>query len=503
MTRAAKIGVFFTVCIVMVSIYIVKSADNFTGGSIRVLYALSDDAMGLLNDSDIRIAGVVVGKMEKIELEEGKAKMTLNIWDEVDVYENARIEKVMESMLGTYVLVLDPGTKDARKLEEFEYIKNVISSSGINGAMDKASAMMEKATEAISILTNDGNQEKLNKIIDALSRTAENTSQTFEGSMKLLLETLKNMSEITHKINVRSENEMDKLSKILENTVALTDKMNSMMKDKDEEISETLTALRDSLKLISEELKASRGAMQNLRDISEDVNKITGKVANGEGNIGKIVNDEKLYNDLTKISDKLTDYIDTTLGMQIHVDAHSDYMVFDRAFQTYFDITLQPRADRFYMFGVVDDSQGRVTETSTTYELGVDDGSSVQNYVITENKTKTDSELKFNLQIGRNFGPMTFRGGIFQNKAGLALDYNPWKFLSISAEIFDSGGDVPELRVKGLARPLIWTIEPLSWIYLTVGGENLISGERDLFFGFGLRFTDNDLKTILTSVPMP
>ncbi|HQO92299.1 MAG TPA: MlaD family protein, partial [bacterium] len=160
MTRAAKIGIFFTVCIISVSVYIVKSADNFTGGSTRVLYALSDDAMGLLNDSDIRIAGVVVGKMAKIELEDGKAKMTLNIWDEVDVYENARIEKVMESMLGTYVLVLDPGTKDARKLEEYEYIKNVISSSGINGAMDKASAMMEKATEAISILTTEGNQEK-------------------------------------------------------------------------------------------------------------------------------------------------------------------------------------------------------------------------------------------------------------------------------------------------------------------------------------------------------
>ncbi|HSW61018.1 MAG TPA: hypothetical protein VLJ60_09475, partial [bacterium] len=316
-------------------------------------------------------------------------------------------------------------------------------------------------------------------------------------------ETLKNMSEITHKINVRSETEMDKLSKILENTVALTEKMNDMMQGKDDEISESLTALRDSLKLISEELKASRTAMQDLRDISGNVNQITGKIAKGEGNIGKIVNDEKLYNDLTKISDKLTDYIDTTLGMQIHVDAHSDYMVFDRAFQTYFDITLQPRADRFYMFGVVDDPQGRETETSTVYELGVDDGSTVQNYVITENKKKTDSELKFNLQIGRNFGPLTFRGGIFQNKAGLALDYNPWKFMSISAEIFDFGGDVPELRVKGLARPLIWTIEPLSWIYLTVGGENLISGDRDLFFGFGLRFTDNDLKTILTSVPMP
>jgi phospholipid/cholesterol/gamma-HCH transport system substrate-binding protein len=503
MTRAAKIGIFFTVCIAMVSVYIFKSADTFAGGKTRVLYALSNDAMGLLNDSDIRVAGVVVGKLEKIELENGKAKMKLNIWEKVDVYENAKIEKVMESMLGTYVLALDPGTPEARKLEEFEYIKNVISSSGIAGAMDKASLMMEKATEVISILTSNNNQDKINNIIDVLSRTAENTSQNFEGSMKLLLETLKNVSEISHKINVRSEGEMDKLSKILENTVALTERMNNLMKDKDDEISESLTSLRDSLKLISEELKASRTAMQDLRDISDNVNKITGKVARGEGNIGKIVNDEKLYNDLTKISDKLTDYIDTTLGMQVHVDAHSDYMVFDNAFKTYFDITLQPREDRFYMFGVVDDPKGRKTETSTTYELGINDGTTENNYVITEKKTKTDSDLKFNLQIGRHFGPMTFRGGIFQNKAGLALDYNPWKFISISAEIFDFGGDVPELRIKGLARPLIWTIEPLSWIYLTVGGENLISGERDLFFGFGLRFTDNDLKSILTSVPMP
>ena len=150
----------------MVSVYIFKSADTFAGGKTRVLYALSDDAMGLLNDSDIRVAGVVVGKLEKIELENGKAKMKLNIWEEVDVYENAKIEKVMESMLGTYVLALDPGTSETKKLEEFEYIKNVVSSSGINGAMDKASLMMEKATEVISILTSNNNQDKINNIIE-------------------------------------------------------------------------------------------------------------------------------------------------------------------------------------------------------------------------------------------------------------------------------------------------------------------------------------------------
>jgi len=179
MTIYAKIGIFLTVCTVLVSIYIYKASDTFTGGKTRVLYALADDAMGLLNDSDILTAGVVVGKLTKIELEKGKAKLTLEISTKVDVFENASIEKVMESMLGTNVLVLNPGNDTTVKLNEFDYIKNVNTASGMSDAMDKATIMMEKATEMISIVTGAENQGKLNKMIDILSRTTENTSQTF------------------------------------------------------------------------------------------------------------------------------------------------------------------------------------------------------------------------------------------------------------------------------------------------------------------------------------
>ncbi len=503
MNRYAKIGIFFTVCTVMVSVYIFRSADTFSKGPTSTYYALGENAMGLLNDSSVLTAGVEVGKLKKIELEDGKAKFTLNISKDLPIYSNAKLEKVMESMLGTYVLALDPGDSSGKLLKENEYIGQVETNSGINGAMDKASAMMEKTNEMIAIFLKEKNKENLEKIIDSMARTAENTAQSFEGTMKLLTTTLRNLAQITHKINQRSETEMDKFSKLLENTVKLTDKMNDLVDNNDKEITETLALLKDSLQSISEELKQSKGTVGDLKDISGNLSKITDKVANGEGNVGKLFNDEKLYNDISKISDRIADYADTALGMQVHVDFHSDYMVFDGAFKTYFDITLQPREDRFYLFGVVDDPDGRLTETSTTYEIGINDGNTVDKYTVTTQKDKRDSELKFNLQIGRNFGPIALRGGLFQNEAGFAIDYNPWKFLSVSAEIFDFGANIPELRVKGLARPLIWAIEPFSWLYLTAGGENLINDERDLYFGFGLRFTDNDLKTILTSVPMP
>ncbi len=499
MTRALKIGIFFIICSCCAGIYIYKSADFFEG-STKTYYALADDAMGLLRDSNILVSGVVVGKLDKIGLENGKAKFTLKISKDLAVYENAKLEKVMESMLGTYVLALEPGDSSVPVLKENDYIKNVKTDSGMSAAMDKVTEIMEKTDALMEKVLERENQEKLNKIIDMLVRMTENTSQNVEGNMKMLSSVLKDMSEVMHKVNAKSDAEMEKLSKILENTLRVTDRIAEISNGKDEKLNQTLDDLRSSLKLIADELAASRGAMQEMREITSNVNQITEKVAKGEGTVGKLLTDDKLYQDITKVSDKLSDYADTLLGMKVYVDAHSNYMVFDNAFKTYFDITLQPRKDRFYMLGVVDDPRGNVSHTVTTHMTDVDGTT----YIVEDDKTVVSDKLKFNLQIGRIFGPVALRGGIFQNKAGLGLDYNPWKYVSLSAEIFDfSSGGAPQLRIQGLARPFLWTIEPFSWLYVTAGGEDLINGRRDLYFGLGLRFNDDDLKSVVSSVPKP
>lgn len=499
MNRTLKIIVFFVLCSCCAGVYMYKSADFFEGDT-KTYYALADDAMGLLRDSNILVSGVVVGKLDKIGLENGKAKFTLKISKDLVIYENAKIEKVMESMLGTYVLTLEPGDSSAPVLAENAYIKNVKTLSGLSSAMDKVSGIMEKTDALMEKVMERENQEKINKIIDLLVKTTENTAQSIEGNMKLLSSVLKDMADVMQKVNSKSDEEMEKLSKILENTLKVTDRIAEFSDGKDEKLNETLDDLRRSLKLIADELAASRGAMQDVREITANVNQITEKVANGEGTVGKLLTDEKLYDDIVKVSDKLTDYADTLLGMKVFVDAHSNYMVFDNSFKTYFDITLQPRQDRFYMLGVVDDPRGNVSHTETTHTTVVNDTT----YIVNDDKTVVTDNLKFNLQIGRIFGPVALRGGIFQNKAGLAVDYNPWKYVSLSAEIFDfSSGGAPQLRVQGLARPLLWTMEPFSWLYITAGGEDLINGERDLYFGLGLRFDDDDLKSIVSTVPKP
>ena len=79
MTRIAKIGIFFIVITALTSYYMMKSADWLVKGGTYKVYAYLDDATGLLEDSEILIAGVAIGKIRIIELEGDRAKVTLEI----------------------------------------------------------------------------------------------------------------------------------------------------------------------------------------------------------------------------------------------------------------------------------------------------------------------------------------------------------------------------------------------------------------------------------------
>jgi hypothetical protein len=68
----------------------------------------------------------------------------------------------------------------------------------------------------------------------------------------------------------------------------------------------------------------------------------------------------------------------------------------------------------------------------------------------------------------------------------------------VGVDIFrltDANNDLPRLRTTLL-------LKFLPWAFVQVGGDDLlVGGSRDLFFGAGLAFTDNDLMTLFMGTP--
>src|SRR4051812_1485815 len=115
-TTAAKVGVFAVVLVgagLFIYRYVTKSGDGDGG---YIVFARMKDASGIAKLSQVRIAGIPVGRVKSIKLEHDVARIDMTMNKDVPLYEDAAVSKVSSSLLGEFQLKISPGTEGRRKL---------------------------------------------------------------------------------------------------------------------------------------------------------------------------------------------------------------------------------------------------------------------------------------------------------------------------------------------------------------------------------------------------
>src|SRR5512142_2309236 len=104
MSSAAKVGVFMLAILAILGYFILRIEDIQLGhrGEIRKITATFASVAGLEKGAGVRVAGVRVGKVDKIEVQpDGKAKVTLEIDDpDVQLHTNASAKVANLGLLG-------------------------------------------------------------------------------------------------------------------------------------------------------------------------------------------------------------------------------------------------------------------------------------------------------------------------------------------------------------------------------------------------------------------
>src|SRR3989344_3868345 len=100
------------------------------------LYFIFQDVGNLRDKSTIKISGVEVGRIRKIELEDARAKVTASIKKDVPVYANGKVKIELTGIIGTQFLDLDPGTPETSRLKDGDTLYGQQTKS-INDLMEK------------------------------------------------------------------------------------------------------------------------------------------------------------------------------------------------------------------------------------------------------------------------------------------------------------------------------------------------------------------------------
>jgi phospholipid/cholesterol/gamma-HCH transport system substrate-binding protein len=387
-------------------------------------------------------------------------------------------------VLGTAVLALDPGTG----LPPLVLPGGRISSGAASGDMGAVVGMVEELGGQISgILT-----------------------EFQETQLALLAVSLETFNSLARKIDLQADAELDRISRILESTALITERTDALLREREGDINAAVTDLR--------------GTLENIRLITADIR-------GGRGNLGQAVYDDRLYESALTLLDQVTvaaeklqitldkaahlsetadtviagagEIVEKAAGLGIQVDTGARYDFLAGGVRAGAAIRLDPRSnDRWYRIGVtgVPDGVGSRTVKETVTIGGANPGATVEDITETRYTVAVDAEL------ARRFGALTIRGGLLESTAGLGLDFQPVRWMSLSGELFNfRNGAAPNLRGTVTFYPFFdpQAEKPWNWFYLRGGINDALNGEkRDFFLGGGLRYSDREVKGLVGLAPI-
>jgi len=458
------------------------------GQGTRV-FAVFDDASGLLAKSRVQIAGINVGQIQRIELNGERAKVVILVT--VPLYQDAKVIKKQASMLGDYYLSLVPGSKEPH-LKDGDEITTVLSGVGVSEVFDN----LETITKDIGAVTRswravmggEQGEQLLRTVAENLARTTEAIRESVIGNQDTVARTLANLDKITSDLSRITASGGRDVTQILAETRQIVHQVNLLLGERKDDLGDSVGSARTALAKLNKSLDELQGALVHVKSISE-------KVDGGEGTLGKLVNDDGIHEEVDTMVGQVSDFVSSYTGLKTVVGLRSEYSIFSNSLKNYVSVRLQPRADKYYLLEVIDDPRGKTMITQRTTRSN----DPTQTSLVQSEEVQTTDELKISLQLAKRYHFLTGRFGIIEGSGGLGADVSLLHDnLELSFDLFDFGFDLnPRLKLFG-------NYQFFSHLYFLGGMDDALNANgRDYFFGAAIRFTDDDLKALLTTTPMP
>lgn len=454
--RAAefKVGALVLGVATLIAVMSVQVSDNpsFLGRSKKAHFLMAD-AGGLVKGSQIKTAGIPVGTIANISLEDGQARVDLSFKSDTPLTVSAGVTIKSAGILGDKYVDVYPGSPTDPPLENGGRINNVKD----KGSLDSVIASVGDIATSLK---------------DVSANLKEAVSE--DGSRKHVLgRIILNIEKVTQDLSEITSQNKGKVNEIVDQVHGITKTLDDILNDPSDKGFKKRWAV----------------ALDRIDSSLKNIDEITTKINNGEGTIGKLVSDEATAEKVESAIDSVNEFLGGAATLQTGLDFKADYLANIGKTKTQVGIRLQPGLDRYYYIGVVDDPAGVVetTDIKTTTSTG--------ETKITEEKTY-HNQLKFNLIFAKNFYDLTVRGGIMENSGGVGFDYTVWnQKLKFTLDLFD----FTNLNVRTQVQYNIW-----KGIYLSGGVTDMLNkGQKySNYLGAGLLLTNDDLKLLMTKVPM-
>jgi len=505
----AKVGAFVSVVAAIAGYLIITFGGEGLGKDYKEYVVYFNDVEGLTKGADVQVKGVKAGVVKELAIDEktGRVKVVLGIDEKVPIYKNAKVYIKTLGLMGDKFVYIDPGSPASGKKTD----QNLGMGVRLAGLQDTINNVNEAITKG-----------DLKDLIVSLRLLAKHIDALVQENRKNIKETTENLKVITADLRESIPRIVQKIDRIASNLEQITGEnkqdirmlianlreVSAELKRKTprilDDIDNTANSITDTALTIKDTVQENRGnikdAIANIKNSAAKLDSILAKIDKGEGTIGKLVNEDTLYNDIRSGINAFSEPFKIVKQSKLNIKLYGEMHTGNEDSKAGIAGIFSHKPDRYIYVGVLSNSNGTITKTEEVISNGN-----------TTTYNKREYGILFDVQYARRF--LTFgenkalwiRGGLKDSSGDIGLDYQINKNLVLKSDLYNFGRkyasnepDKPQLDIY-----LNYKI-PKYPFFVGIGASDLLNDEyRGIYIGGGFIFSDNELKYILGSMPRP
>ena len=262
---------------------------NLFDGNITTYFSEYKNVQGLNSASKVTINGLQVGKVQNITFnvdpeKKGHLIVEFSMESDFEFSKNSVVKIYSDGLMGGKALAIVP-SYEGEKAIRGDFLKGEIESDIFSSVSEKLNPLQAKIENMI--VTADSLLVGLNDIIDGKTRTnLKNSIAQFNQSME-------NFKDITVGIDEIIAQNKESLTKTLSNAEKVTGEFTTLTKSLNTELEKANIA----------------ETVNELQTTINNINTVIANLEKGEGSLGKLLKDEKMYTNLTNASKELEDLL--------------------------------------------------------------------------------------------------------------------------------------------------------------------------------------------------
>lgn len=410
-----KVGImtFIAILILVIGTLLIGKFAGF--GKTYIIKAYFDFVSGIEKGAPVRLGGVKVGIVKDINIvptHKPSIELVLRISKQALIHKNARVFIQTMGLMGEKYVEIYEGTPDSPVLANNDSVigQNPLQVEDILATSKQISDELAKTIEAISeVVTKEETKHSITNFItrlDSISTRIDQILARKQGDFEQFATNLRSVSD-QMKVVVNDVDAIVKENRAgIKSTVTDFSAAAETVHKNVDRIVENLDKITGQLNtMITQNQPGLNSTVQNFQAASEDfkkamdkLNEVTGKVQSGQGTIGKLITESKLYDNTSQAlgsvkqaADEIKNVAGKTGGFFTNINFEYDlryYDVLDR-WRNDIDIRFNPSKGKYYLGGVSD--IGRNPE--------------------------------IDLLFAKSYGPWDVKLGVLESEAAVGLDY--------------------------------------------------------------------------------